>query len=104
MGDICDANDVGRFMRCESGKKHLESLRSQLLGKRITDVTFSNEVFGIMTTLHLDDSETFLVLDLSLTVETLRDEFGEAIEEEYYKDYPERKPEEPSCHETSHTA
>ena len=75
-----------------------------MLGKRITDVTFSNEVFGIMMTLHLDDGGTFLVLDLSLTVETLRDEFGEAIEEEYYKDYPERKPEEPSCHETSHTA
>ena len=98
MGDLCDANDVARFMRCEAGKNHLESLRSQLLGKQITDVTFSNEVFGIMTTLHLDDGGTFLVLDLSLTVETLRDEFPEAIEQEYYKDYPDRRPETSSRH------
>jgi hypothetical protein len=94
MGDLSDMNDIDRFLRCEAGKKHLESLRSQLVGKRITDVTFSNEVFGIMTTLHLDNGGTFLVLDLSLTIETLRDEFPEAIEEEYYKDYPERKPQE----------
>ena len=92
MGDLCDMNDVDRFMRSAQGKEHLESLRSQLVGRRITDVTFSNEIFGIMTTLHLDNGETFVVLDLSLTVETLRDEYPEAIEEEYYKDYPERRP------------
>ena len=49
-----------------------------------------------MTRLHLDDSGTFAVLDLSLTVKTLRDEFPEAIEKEYYKDCPEREPEESS--------
>ena len=96
MGDVCDANDIGRFLRSAQGKKHLESLRNQLLGRRITDVTFSNEAFGIMTTLHLDNGGTFLVLDLSLTVETLRDEFAEAIEEEYYKDYPERRRRSPT--------
>jgi len=74
MGDICDMNDVDRFMRSAEGKAHLDSLQNQLVGRRITDVTFSNEVFGIMTTLHLDDGKTFLVLDLSLTIETLRDE------------------------------
>jgi len=74
MGDICDMNDVDRFMRSVEGEKHLETLRNQLLGRRIKDVTFSNEVFGIMTTLHLDNGATFLVLDLSLTIETLRDE------------------------------
>ena len=98
MGDICDMNDVARFMRSADGKRHLESLRSQLVRRRITDVTFSNQVFGIMTTFHLDNGETSVVLDLSLTVEALRDEFPEAIEEEYYKDYPERKPEESSRH------
>ena len=92
MGDLCDMNDCARFMRSTEGNKHLESVRSQLAGRRITDVTFSNEVFGIMTTLHLDGGGTFRVLDLSLTVETLRDEFPKAIEEEYYKDYPERRP------------
>lgn len=61
-------------MRSAEGKAHLDSLKNQLVGRRITDVTFSNEVFGIMTTLHLDDGGTFLVLDLSFTIETLRDE------------------------------
>ena len=92
MGDLCDMNDVDRFMGSAEGKKHLETLRNQLVRRRIKDVTFSNEVFGIMTTLHLDNGATFLVLDLSLTVDTLRDEFPDAIEEEYYKDYPERRP------------
>ena len=98
MGDICDMNDVGRFMRSARGKTHLESLRSRLVGRRITDVTFSNEIFGIMTILQLDGGGPFRVLDLSLTVETLRDEFPDAIEEEYYKDYPERKSQESSHH------
>ena len=98
MGDVCDMDDCARFLRSLEGKRHLESLKNESLGKRIIDVTFSNEVFGIMTTLHLDNSGTFLVLDLWLTVETLRDEFLEAIEEEYYKDYPEREPQATSSH------
>jgi len=81
MGDICDMNDVGRFMRSAEGKKHLGTLRSQLVRRRIKDITFSNEVFGVMMILHLDSGATFVVLDLSLTVDTLRDEFPEAIEE-----------------------
>ena len=92
MGDLSDMNDVCRFLRSTQGKKHLESIKSQLLGKRIKDVTFSNEVFGIMMTLHLHDGGTVSVLDLSLQVEVLRDEFPEVIEREYYKDYPDRKP------------
>jgi len=74
MGDICDMNDVDGFLRSTEGKAHLDSFKNQLVGKRIRHVTFSNEVFGIMTTLHLANGGTFLVLDLSLTVETLRDE------------------------------
>ena len=44
MGDLSDANDVDRFLRSAQGKEHLVSLNNQLLGKRITDVTFSNEL------------------------------------------------------------
>ena len=49
-----------------------------------------------MMTLHLHDGGTVSVLDLSLQVEVLRDEFPEVIEREYYKDYPDRKPEDGS--------
>jgi hypothetical protein len=97
MGDLSDMNDVDRFMRSKQGKEHLESLKKALIERRITDVVFSNEVFGILITLHLAGGGMFCVLDLSLTVETLRDEFPEAIEEEYYKDYPERRPETSSA-------
>jgi hypothetical protein len=40
----------------------------------------------------LDDNTTFVVFEPSLDVDALREEFAEAIQEEYYKDYPERRP------------
>ena len=39
-----------------------DSVKYQLLGKHSSDVTFSNKVFGIMITLHLDNGETLVVL------------------------------------------
>ena len=65
-----------------------------LKGRTITDVTFSNEVNFIETTLSLDDGETFLIMQPSLDVDTLREEFAEVLRREYYVDYPERKPKE----------
>ena len=44
MGDLSDMNDVDRFLRITQGKEHLDSLRKALTGRRITDVTFSNEL------------------------------------------------------------
>ena len=46
-----------------------------------------------MTTLCLDDHTEFVVYQPSLDVDVLREEFAEAIQVEYYKDYPERQPE-----------
>ena len=92
MGDLCDTRDIDRFTRSLQGKQHLESIRARLVGRRITDVTFTNDVFGITMTLHLDDGQNYIVLDLSLQVEVLRDEFPEVLEREYYRDYPDRKP------------
>ena len=55
MGDICDHNDLERFLRSSEGKEHLEDIRKMLLGHTICEVTFENEVHFITTTLHLDD-------------------------------------------------
>ena len=91
MGDLCNMNDLERFLRSAEGKAHLDEIIAMLKGRTITDVDFSNEVHCIATTLHLDDGESFVMFQPSLEVDALREQFAEAIEEEYYKDYPERR-------------
>ncbi len=92
MGDIYDMNDLERFQRSTEGKAHLEEIRAMLVGRTIRDVQFRNEVHYIATLLHLDDGETFALFQPSMEVEAIRDQFAEAIEREYYVDFPERKP------------
>ncbi|GMW03702.1 MAG: hypothetical protein AMXMBFR84_48360 [Candidatus Hydrogenedentota bacterium] len=94
MGDACNMADIERFMRSKAGKKHLREIRKMLKGHTVVDVSFSNEVWSIATTLHLDDGECFVVFQPSLEVDALREEFADAIEVEYYKDFPERRPKE----------
>lgn len=94
MGDLCDISDCDRFLRSAAGQKHLETIASGLRGRTITDVTFSNEIHHVATVLHLDDDENFVIFQPSLDVEVLREEFEQVIEEEYFKDYPDRRPEE----------
>ena len=93
MGDLCNMNDIDRFLRCRKGKAHLKKIVAMLKGRTITDVTFSNEVHCVVTTLCLDDDTTFVIHQPSLDVDALREEFVDAIQEEYYVDYPERRPE-----------
>ena len=92
MGDICDTNDLERFLRSPEGKAHLEETREMLFGHTIREVTFSNEVHFIATTLHLDNGSTFVVFQPSLEVGAIREQFEDVIEREYYSDYPNRKP------------
>ena len=91
MGDLCDMNDVDRFMRSAEGQEHLDETVRMLKGKTITGVTFSNETHAVMTTLHLSDGDILEVLQPDHEVEALRETFAEAIQEEYDKDYPERR-------------
>ena len=91
MGDACDMADVERFMRSKAGTAHLDEIVAMLKGHTIIDVSFANEVHCIATTLHLDDGTTFALWQPSLDVDALREQFADAIEEEYYKDYPDRR-------------
>ena len=91
MGDLSNMNDCDRFLRSRKGKAHLKKIVAMLKGRTVTDVTFSNEVHCIATTLCLDDGETFVIYQPSLDIDALREQFTEAIEKEYYKDYPERQ-------------
>lgn len=91
MGDLCDVFDLERFMRSEEGRKHLDEIIEKLKGKTIVDVSFSNEVHSVMTVLHLSDGSTLEVFQADHDVGVLRETFAAAIEEEYFKDYPERR-------------
>lgn len=94
MGDACNMADIERFMRSEQGEAELTEIRKTLVGRKILDVTFSNEATCICTTFHLDDGETFIVFQPSLDVDALRERYSNVIEEEYFKDYPTRRPKE----------
>jgi len=91
MGDFCNMNDIHRFLRSKEGKAELKKIRDMLKGRMITDVTFSNEVTYIATTLLLDDGESFFVQQPSLEVDAIREEFAEVLQREYNRDYPKRK-------------
>ena len=94
MGDICDMNDLERFLRSTEGKAHLDEIRQMLEGRTIVDVSFSNEVHFVATTLQLDDGESFFITQPSLEVDAIREQFEDALEREYYVDFPERRPKE----------
>lgn len=92
MGDASDMADIERFMRCEAGMTRLDEITAMLKGRAIVDVSFSNETWCVATTLHLDDGKTFVVFQPSLEVNALREQFEDALDEEYYRDFPERRP------------
>ena len=94
MGDISDMHDLNRFMRSPEGKAHLEANSQKLKGHTIVEVDFSNEVHFIAITLILDNRKAVSVTQPSLEVTVLQNTFEDAIEREYYLDFPERKPTE----------
>ena len=90
MGDICDTNDIERFLRSTEGKAKMAQVREFLMERVIIDVSFQNDVSGVSIDLLLDDGAHFCVNWAG--VDDLREEFVGAIEREYYVDYPGRKP------------
>lgn len=91
MGDASDMSDLDRFMRSPEGQAQLEEIRQSLVGRTVTAVAFSNNIRAIDVALHLDDGSTFECQRPDLDVDALRDDFAEALDREYYKDYPDRK-------------
>ena len=92
MGDISDMNDCERFCRSAEGKAYLEEASRMLKGHTIVDVSFSNEVHFIATTLHFEDGTAFFLSQPSLMLEAIREQFSEVLEREYFVDFPERRP------------
>ena len=93
MRDTSDMKDIDMFLRSRRGRAYLKIMVRMLKGKTITDMAFSNEGHCIATTLTLDDGSHYVVYEPSLAAYELREEFGDAIEEEYYKELSKRGPE-----------
>ena len=83
MGDICDMHDLERFSRSPEGQACLAETRRMLEGRTIQKVTFSNEVSYLATTLEFDNGESFFLVQPSLEVGFIREEFEEVLEREH---------------------
>lgn len=92
MGDICDTNDIKRFMRSEEGREEMDRIRDFFLNGGIVEVTFENNISEIMLVIdaiHYQEAKTLCLPIWS--VDTLRSEFKAVLKREYYVDYPARK-------------
>lgn len=92
MGDICDHNDLVRFMRSSEGQESLQDWRKTLLERIVVGVEFSNRIHAIAMTLHLDNGEAVDLYHPSLEVDAIREEFRSVLEREFHRDYPDRAP------------
>ena len=92
MGDASDMSDIDRFLRSSEGRAHLDGIRQSLEGRTVVEVHFTNQAHYVGVGLALDNGNVFECPFPELDVDTLRDDFEEVLEREYYKDYPERQP------------
>lgn len=92
MGDAADMADLERMMRSPEGSQELEKLSASLKGRRIIDVTFTNEIHNIGTSLLLDNGDHFECLHPMHELDVIRRDYEEVLQREYFIDFPDRKP------------
>ncbi len=92
MGDFSDMRDVDRFMRCDAGRKRLAEIQAAFVGKTIARTEFSNDVDSVLVTLTFDSGECIELFLPELMLDALRETFEAEIREEFFKDYPDRRP------------
>ena len=92
MGDFSDMRDVDRFMRCDAGRKRLAEIQAAFVGKTIAKVEFTNDVNSVLATLTFESGESVELFLPELMLDALRETFQADIQEEYWRDYPERRP------------
>lgn len=92
MGDLSDMADLDRWLRCDAGKKRLEEIRAFFMGRTVVDVEFGNEVQHVGVTITFTTGDKAGVEMSELTLDHLKEEFRVEMLEEYYRDYPDRRP------------
>jgi len=91
MGDLCDHADIDRFLRSPEGREHLAEIWQMLVGQKVTNVHFTNQVHYVGIGIALEDGEVFACQRPELDVDVLRERYGDVLDREYDKDYPERQ-------------
>ena len=107
MGDASDRADVERFIRSTVGQKVLGKTRKAFQGLWISDISFAPRVEGVMGTITFHAGNPVDVLLPNLSLGRIRDAYEDVLEEEYYRDFPDRRPnadheEEPRNEENGH--
>ena len=92
MGDYSDMRDIDRFMRCEAGQRRLGEIRAMFVGKTVAEVEFSNDVDSVLVTLTFATDEKVELFLPELMLDALKETHRAEIQEEYWRDYPERRP------------
>ena len=92
MGDFSDMRDIDRFLRCNGGKRRLEEIRAMFVGKTVAQVEFSNDVDSVLVTISFTTCESIECFLPELMLDALRETFQADIQEEYWRDYPDRRP------------
>ena len=92
MGDLADMRDVSRFMRCTTGQQKLDEIRAAFVGKTVAKADFTNDVDSVLVTLTFESGESVELFLPELMLDALRETHGAAIQEEFFKDYPDRRP------------
>ena len=92
MGDVSDMRDVDRFVRCEGGQRRLGEIRAMFVGKTVKEVEFTNDVDCVLVTLTFESGEKVELFLPELMLDALKETFRAEIQEEYYRDYPDRRP------------
>lgn len=91
MGDLCDQADIERFLRSPEGRQEVTVIWRTLIDRKVANVHFTNQVNYVGIGIELDDGNIFACEIPGLDIEALRVRFGNVLDREYDKDYPERK-------------
>jgi hypothetical protein len=84
--------DIDRFLRCTAGKQRLDEIQAAFVGKTIAKVDFTNDVDSVLVTLTFDSGESVELFLPELMLDALRETFQADIQEDYWLDYPDRRP------------
>jgi hypothetical protein len=63
-----------------------------MVGKTVASVEFNNDVNSVLVTVTFATGESIEVFMPELMLDALKETFRAEIQEEYYCDYPERRP------------
>lgn len=90
MGDGADMSDVGRFIRSKEGREILQKLADELVGRQIKALHHFNATHRVEVVATLDNGEVIALVDGTIDVDDLREDYADMLNREFLVDYPEK--------------